>query len=369
MKIVFTGGGTGGHIFPIIAIIREMKKLSKGAPFSLFFIGAKDDYSLTLLSGEGIKIKNIIAGKFRRYFSFKNFLDFFKIVIGIIQALFYLFFLSPDIVFSKGGYGSFPVTFAARILHIPIFLHESDIVPGLATKMESKWAEEIFISFDKTQFFPKEKIILVGNPTRTEILEGSKEKAKKIFNLTEEKPLILILGGSQGAQKINDTILEILLELIRNFEIIHSTGEKNFNQVRSEAEVVISSADLKYYHPFPFLNEEYLKNALAAADLIISRAGAGSIFEIAAVGKPSILIPLSSSASNHQIENAYAYIKNGAGLVIEEENFKPHFFLERINSLFLRAQVLEKMAQQAKIFSKPKAAKIIASYLLEYLNL
>ena len=369
MKIVFTGGGTGGHIFPIIAIIREMKKISKGASLSLFFIGPKDDYSLTILSGEEIKIKNIIVGKLRRYFSFKNFFDFFKILTGIIQAFFYLFILNPDLVFSKGGYGSFPVSFAARILHIPIFLHESDIIPGLATKIEGKWVEEIFISFAHTKFFPKEKIILVGNPTRTEILEGSKEKAKKIFNLTEEKPVILILGGSQGAQKINDTILEILAEFIKNFEIIHSTGEKNFNQVRSEAETVISSADLKYYHPFPFLNEEYLKNGLAAADLIISRAGAGSIFEIAAKGKPSILIPLSTSASNHQIENGYAYAENGASLIIEEENLKPHFFLERINSLFLRPQMLGKMAQQAKIFSKPKAAKIIASYLLEYLNL
>ncbi|MCD6500711.1 undecaprenyldiphospho-muramoylpentapeptide beta-N-acetylglucosaminyltransferase [bacterium] len=369
MKIVFTGGGTAGHTFPIVAIVRELKKIYSGPELKLFYLGPKDKYSLTLLSGEGVMVKKILAGKLRRYFSLKNFLDILKIPIGTLQAFFWLFFLAPDVVFSKGGYGSFPAVMAARILHIPIFLHESDISPGLAAKIESKWALEIFTSFPKTRFFPKEKMICVGNPIREEILKDMGVEPKKIFNLQGNKPLILIFGGSQGARSINETILEILPELVADFEIIHQTGQRNFSRVKAEAEVMISEQSLKkYYHPFPFLNENYLKNAFFCCDLVVSRAGAGSIFEIAAVGKPSLLIPLPTSAQNHQLENAYAFSKIGAAEVIEEKNLRPHFFLEKLKYLFSRPDILQKMAEAAKNFSRPKAAKIIACYLLEYLK-
>ena len=368
MKIVFTGGGTAGHIFPIVAITREIRKIYSGAGLRLFYLGPKDEYSLTLLSEQGVLVKKILAGKLRRYFSFKNFLDILKIPIGILQASFWLFFLAPDLVFSKGGYGSLPVVLVARILHIPIFLHESDISPGVASRIESKYSLEIFTSFEKTEFFPKEKIICVGNPIRKEILKGSEKEAKKIFNLQEVKPIILILGGSQGAKNINEIVLEILPELVTNFEVIHQTGMRNLNQVKAEAEVMITEESLrKYYHPFAFLNENYLKNALFCCDLVVSRAGAGSIFEIAAWAKPSILIPLPSAAQNHQLKNAYAYSRMGATEVMEEKNLKPHFFLERLKHLFSRPDLLEKMSERAQNFARPKAARIIASYILEYL--
>ena len=368
MEIVFTGGGTGGHIFPIIAIVREMKEIYPRQDMKLFYIGPKDDYSLTLLSQENVAVKKILAGKLRRYFSFKNLIDIFKIPIGMLQAFFYLFFIAPDVVISKGGYGSFPVAISARILHIPIFLHESDIVPGLATKKTSKWAAEIFTSFPETEFFPTEKIINLGNPVRKEILEGPKEEAKKIFDLQGNKPLLLILGGSQGAQRINDIILEILPEMLENFEVIHQTGQKNFSEIKAETDAILLKSLRKYYHPFPFLNEEYYKHAFAVCSLVISRAGSGTIFEIAANGKPSILIPLPHSAQNHQIKNAYAYSKSGSCQVIEQENLSPHFFLEKLKYLFSRPQDLEEMSVNSKKFSRPKAAKIIASYLLEYLS-
>ncbi|OIP75338.1 MAG: undecaprenyldiphospho-muramoylpentapeptide beta-N-acetylglucosaminyltransferase [Parcubacteria group bacterium CG2_30_36_21] len=368
MEIVFTGGGTGGHIFPIIAVAREMRKIYPRQDLKLFYIGPKDDFSLILLGQEDVAIKKILAGKLRRYFSFKNLIDIFKIPIGILQAFFYLFFIAPDVVISKGGYGSFPVVISARILHIPIFLHESDIVPGLASKKTSKWAAEIFTSFPETEFFPKEKIINLGNLVRKEILEGSKEKAKEIFELQGNKPLLLILGGSQGAQRINDIILEILPEILENFEVIHQTGQKNFSEVKAETDAILLKSLKKYYHLLPFLNEEYYKHALVACSLVISRAGAGTIFEIAANGKPSILIPLPDSAQNHQIKNAYAYSKSGSCQVIEQENLKPHFFLEKLKYLFSRPQDLEEMSINSKKFSRPKAAKIIASYLLEYLS-
>jgi len=373
MKILFTGGGSGGHIFPIIAISREIRRISPEGKIEFFYIGPKDDFGEILLSQEGIKVKTILAGKIRRYFDFKslfeNLIDIFvKIPFGIFQAFFYLFFLAPDLIFSKGGFGSIPAVISGWLLRIPIFLHESDSIPGMANRFLAKFSLEIFVSFPKTLYFPEEKLILVGNPIRREILEESEEKAKNFFKTSGGKPLILILGGSQGAQKINDKILEILPEILKDFELIHQCGEKNYEEVRAEEKIMITKDLEKYYHLFPFLKEEELKKAYAICDLIVSRAGAGTIFEIAALGKPSILIPLSGAAQDHQLKNAYTFAASGATKVLEEKNFTPHFFLERLKYLFSHPEELEKMSLAAKEFSKPLAAKIIAAYMVDYLT-
>jgi UDP-N-acetylglucosamine--N-acetylmuramyl-(pentapeptide) pyrophosphoryl-undecaprenol N-acetylglucosamine transferase len=376
MKILFTGGGTAGHIIPIIAIIREIKKNYQKENFQFFYIGPKDKFSQALFNQEkDIKIKYIFAGKIRRGFSVKNICQnlidvLFKMPFGILQSFFYIFFLNPDLIFSKGGFGSIPCVLIGKLFLVPIFLHESDIIPGKANQFLSKLALEIFVSFAKTEYFPVKKMILVGNPIRTKILNGSKEKAKEIFKLNSVKPVILILGGSQGSQRINDKILTILPTFLKNFEIIHQCGENNFKEVHNEAKITLrENEELKNsYHLFPFLNEEELSHAYAISDLIVSRAGSGSIFEIAAVNKPSILIPLSESAQNHQVRNAYYYGVNGACIVLEEANFTSYFFLERLKQLFIHhPEILKKMSQRAKEFSKPQAAKVIAQYITEYL--
>ena len=374
MKILFTGGGTAGHIFPIIALSREIKKINPQENFQFFYVGPKDNLAKTLLSREGIILKTIFAGKIRRYLNFKSFFQnifdiLFRVPVGFFQALYYNFVISPDLIFSKGGYGSLPVVLSGWLLLTPIFLHESDVNPGLANRWLSKFSLEIFVSFpvEKTGYFSPKKMISVGNPIRNEILKGEKEKAKELLKL-EERPTILILGGSQGSQRINDILLLILPELLLNFELIHQVGQKNFKGIEAEAKTVADAELLKHYHPFPFLDEEKLKLAFAAADMVISRAGSGSIFEISALGKPSILIPLKESAQNHQVKNAYTYSKNGASLVIEEANLSPHFFLERLRSLFSNPEKLKEMEEQARAFSKPQAAKIIAEYIVEYLS-
>lgn len=373
MKILFAGGGTAGHILPIISIVREIRRIYSKPNLRFFYSGPKDEFSQILLSQEGIRIKNVHSGKIRRYFDlkspFQNFFDiFFKIPAGIFQSFFYIFFLAPDLIFSIGGFGSIPTIIAGRLLGVPVFLQESDIAPGLSNKILSKFALEVFVSFPKTEYFSLKKMILVGNPIRREITEGSKEEARRLFKLSQRLPVVLILGGSQGAQRINDKILDILPEFLKNFEIIHQCGEKNFKQVKAESRAILPEELIGFYHLFPFLKEEELKQAYAVCDFVVSRAGSGSIFEIAASKKPSILIPLPESAQNHQVKNAYAYSQNKATIVLEEANFTPNFFLEKLKYLFSDPEELEKMQKAAEEFSRPMAAKIIAGYLVEFLK-
>ncbi len=370
---MFTGGGTGGHVFPIIAVVREMKK--KGSSNAeIIYIGPKDDYSQDALSKEGIRSHYIFSGKLRRYFSipdvFLNIADiFFKIPAGIIQSLSLIFFIAPDLIFSKGGYGSIPVVVAGWLLGVPVFLHESDIVPGLANKILSKFSSEIFVSFPvkETEYFPLKKMIQVGNPIRGELLNGDPEKAKEIFKVKKEKPVILILGGSQGSQRINELIMEILPELLNKFEIIHQTGVKDFPNVQKEVAAFVPESVRENYHSFAFLPEEQLKHAYRISECVICRAGSGTIFELAALKKPSVLIPLPESAQNHQVKNAYAYARHNACLVLEEGNVSPRFFLEKMNNLFLY-NYLQEMKIGAEKFAKPNAADVIARYLLEFLE-
>ncbi len=368
MKILFTGGGSGGHVFPVIAIIREIKKLIPEA--DLLYVGPHDEWVGLYLSQEDIRSKYILSGKIRRYLGLKeivlNIRDLFQLVIGFFQSFKIIWKESPELIFSKGGFGSIPVVLTAKILKIPVFMHESDASPGVSNRITAKFALKIFVSFENTEYLEPEKMIVVGNPVRREITGGSKETAKKMFNLTGKKYVLLILGGSQGAQRINDMLLLIFQDLLKDFEIIHQTGSKNFEAVKKESKVVIPKDLQAFYHPYPFLKETELKQAYAIADLVVGRAGSGTIFNNAINSKPSILIPLPESAQNHQSKNAFKYSQSGACIVIEEANLTPQFFMERVNFLFSRPKDLEKMSRAAKEFSKPTAARKIAKYILEF---
>jgi len=370
MKILFTGGGTAGHILPIIAIAREMRRNFPNEAFDFYYVGPKDRFAANLLAKEGVETRWIFAGKIRRYFSLKNFFDILKMPIGILQAFYYVFILSPDLIFSKGGYGSIPVVISGWALVTPIFLHESDISPGLANRIASKFALEIFTAFpaERVEHFPFDKMISVGNPLRQEILKSNGESPKKLLGLAGGKPVILFLGGSQGSQRMNDVLLTILSDLLFDFEVIHQTGEENFNQVLNEANATTKKNLRKYYHPFPFLGDKELACAYQAAGLVISRAGAGSLFEIAALAKPAILVPLPRSAQDHQVKNSYFFGERGGAIVIEEANFKPRFLLEKIRALFNEPARLKSLEKRIREMAKPEAARIVAEYLENYLN-
>ena len=374
MRILFTGSGTGGHIFPIISVVREIKKIYNQNPenkdnLELYFLGAAD-FTKESLEKEGIKVKTIMAGKLRRYPSALNILDFFKIPIGIIQSLWHLYFWMPDVIFSKGGYGSIPVVLAGWLFWIPTLIHESDTVPGLANRLGSKLSKRIAISFNLTEkYFPPQKTALVGNPIRAEVIQAclaadqsAKERAKGVFKITSQKPIIFIIGGSQGAQKINQIVLSMLPQLLGKYEVIHQTGTKNYQEIEERFPEASRPAD---YHPFPFLEENQMGAAYLLADLVVSRAGAGSIFEIAACAKPSILIPLPKSAAEHQKENAFAYAQLGGAVVLDQDNLMPNLLLDKINRILEEPISVQKMKESAKKFSFPGAAQKIAQSLIE----
>jgi UDP-N-acetylglucosamine--N-acetylmuramyl-(pentapeptide) pyrophosphoryl-undecaprenol N-acetylglucosamine transferase len=368
MKILFAGGGTGGHFYPIIAVADALNLIAdqeKIAKIDLVMM-SESPYDRSILSQRGIRFKKTSSGKLRRYFSLLNITDGFKTIYGIIKALWSIYLDFPDVIFSKGGYSSFPVVFAARFLGIPLVIHESDIVPGKVNLWASKFAQKIAVSFPETiKYFPSEKTALTGNPARKQFFLPAKVGAKEFLNLEDGVPIIFVIGGSQGAKIINDNILDIVPELVKKYQIIHQCGKNNLKEAEGRVSLQFENSQYKTrYHLFPYLDLSAIRMAFGAADLVISRAGSGSIFEIAASGLPSILIPLDNSAQDHQRKNAYSYATTGAADVIEQRNLSPHLLQSEIDRLLNDKKILEKMAAAAKKFAKPDAAEKIAREII-----
>lgn len=365
MRVVLTGGGTGGHLFPLIAVAKELKNIL-GEEVRFLYVGTGGDLEKETMDKEGIAVKRVLSGKQRRYFSFKNFSDPFKIPIGVIQSLWILLWYMPDAVFSKGGYVSIPVVIAAWIYRIPVLIHESDAVPGTANQILAKFSNRVAVSYPAAeQYFPKYEVALTGNPIRTEITEGNAQALRSRFGLSESKPIILVLGGSQGSQIINRAIVRTLPRLLQRAQIVHQTGEKNYDEVvRMAAELGIK-AEREGYVPVKFLDVEILKDSFAAADLVISRAGANAISEIAANFKPAILIPLENSANDHQGRNAYELAKIGGALVLEEMNLGEHILLQKIEKLLSDEELRQNMGRKIRAFYHPEAAEKLAKGIIE----
>ncbi len=371
MRILFTGGGTGGHIYPILAVTEELKKLSieKNIEMDLRYFGAPGIFR-RFLEENDIRVSKILSAKLRRYFDPRNFTDILIFLpLSIIQALWKVFLFMPDVLFSKGGPSSLPIVLASKFYRVPIIIHDSDSVMGLSNRLAMRYASRIAVSFNSTA--QGEKVALVGEPIRNSLISGDildSQTAKRIFGFNPEKPLILVIGGSQGAVKINDFMLEIAEELIKDYSVLHQTGINNFNEVKNELNMVLknhSEEEKKRYKIVSYFEKD-LKDAYAASDVVVRRASSGAIFETAIFGKPLILIPLPKEvAGEHQISNAYEYAKTGAAIVIEEPNLKPNIFLTQLKKIFSEPEKIAQMSEAAKKFSKPQAAKIIAEEILK----
>lgn len=368
MKIVLTGGGSGGHFTPIIAVSRELRRIAdeeKIVSLELTYI-ADQAFDPEQLRMEDIRFIQLPSGKIRSYFSLKNITDLFKTVRALSRAFLVIYRIFPDVVFGKGGFASFPVLAAARFFGIPIVIHESDSTPGRVNKWAGKFAHRIAVSFPETlEYFPKELTAYTGNPVRSRILGGNEDEALALFSLEPHIPVILVLGGSQGAKPINDVFVQIVGQLTEEFQIIHQTGKALYNDVLKEASVLLEKSPHRgRYRIFPFLNEDQLRNAARLARLVISRAGAGAIFEIAAWGIPSIIVPFEYAASDHQRHNAYLYARSGACEVVEQPNLTPTVLLNQIKKLLTDEKRRSQMIAAAQRFSRIDAAEKIAREII-----
>jgi len=293
----------------------------------------------------------------------KNISDSIRTFFAMFHALFVMIRIYPDVVVSKGAYPAFPIVIAARILRIPVVMHESDMAAGRVNKITANFAKRIAVSFPEAVnlFGKKEVTAWTGQPIQKELWETSGEKTHAYFNLKKNLPIIVIYGGSLGSQLINDAVLEVLPMLVEDFQIIHQVGVANEQEIKSRAKFLLTDSPYKErYQVFGFFNPMMQKMLGASADLFISRAGATSIFEMAIWKRPAILIPITKSNGDHQRKNAYAYASTGAAIVIEENNLEPHVFLSEIQRMMGDKSLLENMANSGQSFVQKEAASTIA---------
>jgi len=368
MKILFTGGGTGGHFYPIIAVAEAVQDLvhEKRLLEPELYYAAPDPYDRDMLTANAITFVPASAGKLRRYFSIGNFFDLFKTGWGITRSVVRIFFLYPDVVFGKGGYTSFPTLLAARMFRIPVVIHESDAVPGRVNKWAGKFAEKIAVSFEEAAaYFPKERVVFTGNPVRSSIQHPEPEGAYEFLKLEREVPIILVLGGSQGATALNEAVLAALPQLVEKYQVVHQTGRANIDDMTGRANIVLkNSPHQERYKPFGYLDDLAMRMSAGAASLIISRAGS-TIFEIAVWGLPSIVVPLPSAAEDHQTKNAFAYARTGAAVVIEQNNLTAGILVSEASRIIDDPKLAQTMGAAAKRFAHNDAARAIAEILID----
>lgn len=321
-KIVLTGGGTAGHVTPNLALLPYLR--AEG--YEIVYIGSENGIERSLIEAEGVTYYGIPTGKLRRYLSKENLSDMFKVVKGIHAAKKLLKKLKPDLVFSKGGFVAVPVVLGAKKNKIPVIIHESDITPGLANKIAMPSARVICSTFPETlQYVPKGKGVHTGTPIRRELFEGNREKGLAACGFSGKKPVLLMMGGSLGAVKLNHCLREILPALTKTFDIIHLCGKGNLD------EKLLGRAD---YKQFEYVSDG-LNDLFAAADLIVSRAGSNSISEFLALKKPHLLIPLSARASRgDQILNAASFEKQGFARVLDEDEMTAASMQKEIFALY-----------------------------------
>ncbi|MES3004675.1 MAG: UDP-N-acetylglucosamine--N-acetylmuramyl-(pentapeptide) pyrophosphoryl-undecaprenol N-acetylglucosamine transferase [Patescibacteria group bacterium] len=371
MKILFTGGGSGGHFYPIIAVAQEINELVKEERLlrpELFYMST-DPYNEGLLFENNILFEGTSAGKIRKEKSpqniILNFIDLWKTGFGVLWAVWRMFIIYPDVVFSKGGYASFPALFAARLLRIPVVIHESDSSPGKVSSWAGKFAKRIAVSYpEAAKYFKEEKTAYTGNPVRKEVREVLTTEAYELLGLDPTLKTILVIGGSQGSRFINEVIMDALPMLVSKYQIVHQTGRNNIKIMEETRDVVLlNNPNKSRYKMFDYLNVLNTRASAGVADIIVSRAGS-AIFEIALWGKPSIIVPIPEPTSHDQRNNAYSYARSGAAIVIEEKNLAGGVLVSEIDRIINNQYEYDKMAESAKSFARSDSARLIAREIL-----
>lgn len=333
-KIVMTGGGTAGHVTPNIALFPALR--AEG--YEIHYIGSFDGIEKKLIEDFDVPYYGISTGKFRRYFDPKNFSDPFRVMKGFFEARKILKHIKPDVVFSKGGFVSVPVVRAAASLKIPCIIHESDMTPGLANKLCIPVSRKICCNFPETfDMLPPEKAVLTGSPIREELSTGNKEDGLAFCGFNHEKPVIMVMGGSQGAAAVNQAIRDALPKLLEKYQVVHLCGKDKMDNLL---------LTVPGYKQFEYIKEE-MKDLLAMADLVISRSGANAISEILALRKPNILIPLPSGRGD-QLLNADSYEAQGFSIVINEDDLTTKVLLQKVEELWQNKETYVKTMSESK---------------------
>ena len=334
-RIVLTGGGTAGHVTPNIALIPGLKERG----YEIFYIGSYNGIEKKLIEDMNIPYYGISTGKLRRYFDLKNISDPFRVLKGIHEAREILKKIRPDIIFSKGGFVAVPVALAASNLKIPLLIHESDMTPGLANRICIPYAVKVCCNFPETRdSLPEGKAFVTGTPIRQELLHGDADAGREFCGFNREKPVLMVIGGSQGSVFVNTKIREALPELLKNWQIVHLCGKGNLDD---------SLDHTPGYRQYEYIKEQ-LPDLFAMADVVVSRAGANAICEISALAKPNLLIPLGTNASRgDQILNARSFEKQGYSMVLEEENLTEESLLEAVGKLYENRETYRKAMQSS----------------------
>ncbi len=368
--VVFTGGGTGGHIFPGIAVA-EVFRAETNIP--ILWIGSKNKTDCTYVQAAGIPFYGIPSGKLRRYFSFQNFIDLFKVAAGFIVSFVLFLRLKPLFVFSKGGFVSVPPCIAAWWLRIPVITHECDVSPGLATRINTRFAQTVLLSYPETAAFfsskLKKKTHCTGNPVRLAFYNGNSSVGKTFIGYTGEKPVLFIQGGSLGAQQINTLVEKTIAFLTEHFFVVHQTGSKNAADGEKIRAALQKSAPqyADSYRFFPFIGAE-MPHVLTCADVVVSRAGANSLWEAAAAGKPLLLLPLGTGSSRgDQAENAAFFARYGAATILSSDEANPETFRNMLHHFMSEPALLPAMAQASKALAQDKPAITIAALLQKWI--
>lgn len=372
MRIVLAGGGSGGHFYPLIAVAEAIEEVCLERNLiepEVYHIGP-EPFDPPALREHDIIYLASPAGRLRRFASILNVIDLFKTLAGLVSSLFLMFRLYPDVVFSTGGFAAFPTLWAARILNIPVVIYDADATPGRVSLWSSKFARFIAVAHpDAATHFPervRDRIARVGHPIRKEIVHPAPEGGHEFLKLDPTVPTIFVMGGSQGARAINETIVDAMKDLVSRYNIVHQAGTANLEEMKGVSALILK--DVRYperYRPFGLLNTLALRMAAGVTDVVVARAGSGTIFEVASWGLPSILVPLPLDISHDQTENAYSYARAGAAVVIEQQNLTPHVLVAEIDRLVTDKPLREKMATASRAFSRPDASGKIAHLLVE----
>lgn len=363
MKIILAGGGTAGSVMPLLAIATELKKQKQNTEF--LFIGTrKGEPEIKILENYNIPFKPIFAGKFRRYFDLRNIMDIFLVIIGFFQSLQIISKFKPDLILGAGGFVQIPVCWAGWLLGRKIIIHQQDFRPSIANTLVKRIADKITVNFEKSiGDFPLNKTVWTGNPVRPDIWLGDRKRAYKTFNLKKGKPVVLITGGGTGALALNKIIYESLLKLLEFCQVIHLTGPSkgvNMESYFTKTDDEMKSFIAENYHQYEFIREE-IKDALAIADLVVSRAGLSSLTEFSVLGKAVILVPLPHT---HQEENADYFGQKKAAIIIYQENLSPSILVNKIKELLDNRELLYNLSVNIKQIIKPDATNRLVEEIL-----